>query len=202
MQLSPNISQLSPDDSVMTIAWVEGHPVSASCRVHSQAPLFLKTIDPNIQRQKFPLFGSMLWEEDGRIVRSDAELSSIQPYESGALIEVRGLRSEPLDRRRHKRVSVNASVSVKIVEDAGGHPAFTMVQGRLIDLSEGGAHIQISADLQEGTLLEFSAKSTLGELVQALGVVIKTRGESVGIAFFEPRATTQRNLARWIEDAA
>ncbi len=202
MQASANINQLSPNASVMTIAWIEGQPVSAPCRVHAQAPLYLRTSDPFIQRQSFPLFGTMLWEEEGRIVRADAELSSIQPFEAGSLIEVRGIRSEPLDRRRFPRVSVDASVSMKVVDDSDGDMKFEFVQGRLVDLSQGGAHIRLADPLEEGTLFEFNAKSDEGELVQSLAVVITRTSESMGIAFLDQRPTTSDNLRRWIEKAA
>lgn len=202
MQVSPNISHLTPDASVMAIAWVEGHPISVPCQVHSQAPLFLKTGDPFIQFQTFPLFGTMLWDEDGRVVRADAEFTHLEQAEAGSIIKVSGVRSEPLDRRRHPRVAVDSSVSIRLVDDSEGHPAFTLVQGRVLDLSMSGALIQVSPVLDEGTLLEFNAKSVHGELIRTLGVVIKAREDSIGIAFIEPRASTQGGIERWIERAA
>ncbi len=186
----------------MAIAWVEGHPFSAPCRVHSQAPLFLKTVDPFIQRQHFPLFGTMLWEEEGRIVRADAELSHLQKWETGALIEVKGVRSEPLDRRRHQRVPIDSSVTIRLVDESSSGPEISLTQGRLIDISQGGAHVQLGSVPLEGTLLEFNVKTDSGELIKSLAVVVKARRESVGIAFLDAPSYVQDSLARWLENVA
>ena len=202
MEVTPDISNLTPDLSVMAVAWVKGQPISAPCKVHSQAPLYLKTSDKNLISQSFPLSGTLLWEEEGVVFRADAHFSDIQEWAAGFLVEVKGVVAQTLDRRRHRRYSINGSAAIRVVDDSFGTLTMTQVHGRILNISEGGAQVQVEPVPVVGTLLEFNSKNDLGETVRSLGVVIKAGEDNEGIAFVETQSESKDNLSRWIKNVA
>jgi hypothetical protein len=110
---------------------------------------------------------------------------------------------ELLERRRHIRVPVNVSVTMRAVVENENKPVVDVITGSTVDLSISGAFVKATMLPQEGSLVEFSTELN-GETVRILAVVahITRERSGVGLHFVEYLDNARYMIHEFLTNAA
>lgn len=199
-----NSVHLELGTSVTAVFVVKGHPTAAFCVVASEAPLYLKTSDVSVVDHDYPLPVILLWHGDGKLMRGEA--LAMDAYEEGGeqMIELRHVRWEDLDRRRHPRIAVSVPCALRAVHDVHGATTISLFQGTTENISLGGAWIQSPSVVEVGSLVEFQATLLPGSVFRALGVVAHCDiiHNGLGISFLDYVGTGKTLLEEFLAQAA
>lgn len=171
--------------------------------VVSEAPLYVRTSDAEVSGYTFPKPVILLWRQDETILKGEGDAVACHAHEGAWAIELRDLRWEDLERRRHPRFPMSVPVALRAVQEHGGDTVISIFQGNTIDLSLGGAWVDVSQAVAVGCLVEFYAHLTPTESIRALGVVAhSSTGRGIGVQFLDFVGSSHTVLHKFLQQAA
>jgi hypothetical protein len=168
------------------VLYDDGHTRLIKAEIEGTMPLRLKVIDPNARGIRAARRVMLLAKQDHVAMRADGHLDQVRHEADGLRLEIGQVQWELLERRRHVRVPVSISVSIRAVVENDDAPAVDNLEGKTVDLSISGAFVKVSPVPVEGSLIEM--KMVLdGEPVRMLAVVAHAAGpgSGVGLHFVE-----------------
>ena len=120
-----------------------------------------------------------------RLVRDQGERwvagSASVAFSDEGLVMLRDLRWEEPSQRVHDRTEVQWPTTLRILDDRGTRETYQV--GMTTDVSLGGAAIQLDDAPEVGSLVEIRAHPQGDAPMQAVGVVVRRKGNGVGLAF-------------------
>ena len=190
------------DMSLMAVVWIDGRPIAASCKVRSTNPITIYTAESDFLDFNYPCAVTLLWTSDGRVVRSESNISRADELDIGALLTIDFVKASELDRRRHSRIPATVPVAIRTVPTDPCETPIHLYQGFSKDVSFGGAWVELDDAPKLGTMVEFIARPEGLPTVRMLGVVAHQDTNGIGVAFVEPVIGTRENLNEWINHVA
>jgi hypothetical protein len=195
---------LTAGTTLTAVFFENGRPLVTFCSVYSEAPLVLKTRDEMAQTLEFPRNCVLVHQQEGRLLKGDAEVLSCHPERDAFLLPIKAIEWEDLDRRSHPRIDVAVPVALRAVHDLHGSVAINIYQGATLDLSLGGALVSVKPQVAVGSLVEFQATLGPDEVIRTFGVVAHSSESNgtIGIEFLDYVGAARVELDAFLEQAA
>jgi hypothetical protein len=178
---------VQPGAQVGIVFYVDSQPVAVTASVVSAHPFVMSSEDAGARQLQQGRRVMLLVQQGEHFAKAEAEIFAREQHSGEWQIVAGDFGWEEVDRRRYPRYELEIPVQMKAAIEKEGAVELSRFHGRTVDISVGGAWVDVDERPPQGSLVEFEAELAPGEFIRALCVVAwsETNKKGIGLEFLD-----------------
>lgn len=191
-------------EDVTLLIHTDDRPTWTVARIYSREP-FIVEMDKSHADHFRGLKNVLVIHDSGRkYSKGEGRIGDLTETEDKVRIQFSDFHWESVDNRDNPRFNVKVQAIVRTILETNGTIQVDDQMGMTINLSLGGALLELSNPVSKGQLVEFRVSPEAGQTVRAMGIVAHTdvHGTTIGVSFIDYIGAARYTLHQYLSKLA